>query len=537
MIRFSIRYPTMTFQFPHLLMVNLICLTAPISAEPEPDAFGNQIPDFSMAGYRHGGVALPVAQVVERLQPVAGGKDDTARIQAAIRRVAERPARPGDGVKGAVLLERGSYHCGKSLSVPPGVVLRGEGPEPAGTSIVATMVPTDGSSPTLIRVEGTGELRAVGDAHAILDEKLPLGSKILRVQNAADFKPGDLAQVELTPNAEWIHDLKMDQIKLASGGKQWSPAAYRTKWSARVLGVREGRIALDTSVICAIEKRYGGGTLRKAVDSRQGGAGIEKLRLESVYQRGQETSDERHAWNAISINRIVDSWVREVTAVHFAYACVSTGKSAARITVQDCAMIDPVSQITGGRRYSFVGGGQFVLFQRCYARNGRHDFVTGHLDVGPTVFLDCLAEKTHSDIGPHHRWACGQLYDNVRGGRINVQDRGPSGTGHGWAGNCQVLWNCVADTIVCQKPWLASTQNWAIGCTARDGKPALSGRPDGFTWQPNKPVTPRSLYLDQLAARITRQGGDGAAGVRAVIIPEQAQGPIWPLLQRRYQAE
>jgi hypothetical protein len=102
MIRFSIRYPTMTFQFPHLLMVNLICLAAPVFAEPDADAFGNQIPDFSMAGYRHGGVALPVAQVVERLQPVTGGKDDTARIQAAIRRVAERPARPGDGVKGAV---------------------------------------------------------------------------------------------------------------------------------------------------------------------------------------------------------------------------------------------------------------------------------------------------------------------------------------------------------------------------------------------------------------------------------------------------
>ena len=90
-------------------------------------------------------------------------------------------------------------------------------------------------------------------------------------------------------------------------------------------------------------------------------------------------------------------------------------------------MIDPVSEITGGRRYSFSAGGQYVLFQRCYTRNGRHDFVNGPNDIGPSVYLDCLSDKPHADIGPHHRWACGQLYDNVKGGKINVQDRGGMG--------------------------------------------------------------------------------------------------------------
>lgn len=520
-----------------LLIAGLCGVAAAAPVRPGPDEFGNEIPDFSMAGYHHGGVPLPVAPVVERLAPVAGAADDTDRIQAAIRRVAERPARPGDGVKGAVLLARGSYRCGRSLAVPPGVTLRGMGPEPAGTVIVATMVPEDGASPSLIRIGGPGEVRAAGAAHAILDEKLPLGSKILRVADADTFKPGELVQVERTATADWIHDLKMDQIKLDPGGKQWTPAGYQVRWLGRVVGVRGDRVALDTPVICAIERRYGGGTLRPVADSRQGGAAVENLRLESVYRKGAENSDERHAWNAITLDRIVDSWVRDVTAVHFAYACVATGKGAARITVQDCAMLDPVSKIAGGRRYSFVGGGQFVLFQRCYARNGRHDFVTGHLDVGPTVFLDCLAEETHADIGPHHRWACGQLYDNVRGGAINVQDRGGSGTGHGWAGNCQVLWNCVVKTLVCQKPWLPGTQNWAVGCTGREGKPAIAGRPAGLIVDPDKPVTPRSLYLDQLAARITRQGGDGAAAVRAVTIPEQSQGTVWTVLQRRYQAD
>ncbi len=268
--------------------------------------------------------------------------------------------------------------------------------------------------------------------------------------------------------------------------------------------------------------------MSKAADARQGGAAVEHLRLESVYRQGAENSDERHAWNAISVNRIVDSWVRNVTAVHFAYACVATAKSASRITVQDCAMLDPVSRVQGGRRYSFPAGGQFNLFQRCYARNGRHDFVAGSRDLGPTVFLDCLAEKTRSDIGPHHRWACGHLYDNIHGGAINVQDRGGSGTGHGWAGNCQVFWNCVATSMICQKPWNPGSQNWAVGCIGPRGKAALPDRPDGLIIHPGKPVTPRSLYLAQLETRL------GPKAVRDVTTVEQRNGTIHDALRKRF---
>lgn len=508
----------------------------PAVYEPKPDPFGNRIPDFSLAGYRNGGVALPVAPVIIKLQPSPGADDDTGRIQAAINKVAQLQPRAADGVKGAVLLDRGTFRCGASLAVPPGVTLRGCGQDLTGTIILATMVPQEDTKPTLIRMEGGGQLARSGPAQPILDETLPLGSTTIHVAATDGFKPGDSVIVERTATAGWIHDLKMDRIELAKGGKQWSPGAYRVAWGACVTAVRDREIVLDTPVICSIERRYGGGTIHKASDSRKGGAGIENLRLESVYQTGREESDERHAWTAISINRIVDSWVRDVTAVHFAYSCVATGKSSARITLQDCAMLDPVSRITGGRRYSFVGGGQFVLFQRCYARHGRHDFVTGHLDVGPTVFLDCLAEQTHADIGPHHRWACGQLYDNVRGGSIDIQDRGGSGTGHGWAGNCQVLWNCVAKTLICQKPWLPGTQNWAIGCTGSTGKPAKPDRPSGVISSPNQPVLPRSLYLSQLAARATRNGTDATAAINAVTTPDQRNGTIWESLAKRHRA-
>ena len=507
-----------------------------LGAPPDkhPDAFGNVIPDFSMAGYRNGGIALPTAPVMETLNPAGANTDDAARIQAAIDRVAKLPKAGRDELRGAVLLTKGNYRCNTALRVPAGVTLRGQGQDANGTVITATMIPAAGSEPTLIHIEGQGSLTAAGKPHAILDEAVPLGRRDLKVAEAADFKPGDLVLVDRAASEAWIRDLKMDQIKLSAGGKQWKASEYRVQWTGRILKVQGDTLTLDTPVLCALERRYGGGTVRPATDTREGGAAVENLRLISVYNPGQENSDERHAWNAISLGRLVDSWVRNVTALHFAYACVNVSKTAARITVQDCAMLDPVSQITGGRRYSFVGGGSQVLIQRCYARNGRHDFVTGHLEVGPTVFLDCLAEQTHADIGPHHRWACGQLYDNVRGGQITIQDRGGMGTGHGWAGNCQVLWNCAGTSILCQKPWIASAQNWAIGCLGNPGKAALAGRPEGNWASRGQPVAPRSLYLSQLAARFESAGGKGAEAIRAVTTAEQQQGTLWENLHQRF---
>lgn len=506
----------------------------------EPDVFGNTVLDFSRAGYRHGGVALPVAPVAVTIDPGPGGGDDTARLQAALDQVARLPARDGDGVRGAVLLRSGTFRCGGTLRVAPGVTLRGEGPTVAGTVVIATRVPTrESEKPTLIHVGGEHAGLVTGEPHEVLDATVPLGGTRIRVARAAEFAAGDAVLIERQPNAAWIHDLKMDQIgDLRDGGKQWKPEGYVRRWEARVAAVAGSTLVLDTPILCALERRYDASTIRKVTaDARGRAAAVESVRLVSVYAAGRETSDEAHAWNAIVVNDVVDSWVRDVTALHFAYSGVTAGRNAGRITVQDCAVLEPVSQITGGRRYSFVGSGQFVLFQRCYTRHGRHDFVNGSSDLGPTVFLDCLAERTHADIGPHHRWASGNLYDNVKGGQIHVQDRGRSGTGHGWAGNAQVFWNCEAESFLCQKAWIPSAQNWIIGGVGARGKPALPGRPDGWWESFGRHVAPRSLYLAQLSERISREGGDAEAAIRAVTTPAQRAGTVWTELQARYAAE
>ena len=237
-----------------------------------------------------------------------------------------------------------------------------------------------------------------------------------------------------------------------------------------------------------------------------GEVGVESLRGESEYKSPE---DEEHGWVFLDLVNVHDAWVRRLTAVHFGYSCVYARRQTRAVTIETCANLDPISQITGGRRYSFALDGELALVQHCYARNGRHDFVMHSLAAGPNVFFDCIAEQAHADSGPHHRWSVGVLYDNVRvspatnerrksGIGLNIRNRGNSGTGHGWAGANQVAWNCQAWEMIIEQP--PTAQNWAIGCTA------ASHSGNAYWESVGKPVEPQSLYQAQLKERLAGIG-------------------------------
>ena len=171
----------------------------------------------------------------------------------------------------------------------------------------------------------------------------------------------------------------------------------------------------------------------------------------------------------------------------------------------DCHLSDPVSQITGGRRYAFnLGGGQLNFFDRCTCDGDRHQFVTGARVPGPNVYHRCTASNSFSDCGPHHRWATGVLYDYVTvDGRFDVEDRGNAGSGHGWSGANFIFWNCEAGTFSCQNPYV-SAKNYANGCVGprqNGSRRDNQDRPQGVWESYDKHVFPESLYEYQLAQR------------------------------------
>ncbi len=55
-------------------------------------------------------------------------------------------------------------------------------------------------------------------------------------------------------------------------------------------------------------------------------------------------------------------------------------------------------------------------------------YVLGSNVPGPNVFLRSTAESTHADIGPHHRWSSGALFDRIdTDGELNIRNRGNMG--------------------------------------------------------------------------------------------------------------
>ncbi|MEE8516627.1 MAG: hypothetical protein V3T02_08320, partial [Alphaproteobacteria bacterium] len=489
------------------------------------DARGNRIADFSHAGYGGGGVALPMVAVKARLAP--GDGDDGARIQAAIDRVAAL-APDANGIRGAVQLGQGQFEVAGQIHISAsGIVLRGAGQGEGGTRLRATGT----GKRRLIVVKPRGRMggktrrkrEVPGTRRAILDAYVPVGAISLRVAGAGDFTVGDAIVVIRPSTAKWIRAIGMDRIPERRDGrriKQWKPGKYDIHYNRVIVAVGGERIRLDAPLFHAIDRDYGGGFVAKYdTNGLLSQIGIEAL--SGVSDSDGSGDDEDHARSLIFMDFVHNGWVRNVSATGFVYSAVELGYSNKWITVQDSQFLDPVSRISGGRRYGFKLQGQLNLGQRLFARNGRHDFVVGRQYSSGVVFLDSRSVGAHSITEPHHRYSTGILYDNISMEKTNTDlaialwNRTNKGSGHGWAAANSVVWNATADGgIAVEKPPLA--QNYCIGCRSDTMSAGLGGRkrnlsalfaPKDAHWEHwnTGPVTPRSLYRAQLRDRLGAQ--------------------------------
>lgn len=475
---------------------DLVTITKDGNLQYKADAQGNTLPDFSNVGYHSGEKALPNVPVVKTISPAEEGSSEQI-IQDAVNEVAAREA-DANGYRGAILLKKGKYIVPGTIKITKsGIVLRGEGNTANGTCIIAA----GKGQRTTVQVAGSGSLQEVAASRtAITDAFVPVGVHSFTVQSAAQFKAGDKVVIHRPANQQWISDLQMDRIEAREGTVQWTPKEYNLEFERTITVVQNNKVTIDAPVVMQMETKYAGGELFKYnFKGRIAEVGVESIYFESEY--GGDT-DEDHAWTAVSFSKAENCWVNQVTSRYFGYACVDIKNSSKNITVSNSKCLDAKSQITGGRRYSFVIDGQLNLVTNCETTEGRHDYVTGAKVCGPNVFYNCKARGSHADIGPHHRWAVGTLYDNIdTDGQINIQDRGNYGTGHGWSGVTQVLWNCNAASATVQNPWVSGT-NYAIGLTGKQDPGRFPKRNPGIWQDQNQKVMPQSLYTAQLKARL-----------------------------------
>ena len=437
-----------------------------------PDAKGNVVPDFSAVGYMNSEAPIPTVGVVLTINPVVG--DNLTNIQNAINQVAAMPL-DANGFRGAILFTAGTYNISDTVTITAsGIVLRGVGFNGSGTNFIATKT-SQHILFDFIGASGTAYNSSNSTRKAITDSYVPIGKKQITVASGHSFAIGDKVFVHRIPNAAWINLLGMNLLStIDPAATDWTASGYDMDSERKIMNINGNSITLDAPIMDVIDPLYSTGELVKFTDNRINNCGIENVRINSTYT---SSTDENHGWEAVSFENIYNSWARNLDVYYFGYSAVHINSHASFITVDSCKMLDAKSIIDGGRRYSFDIDGQRSLVQNCTTRNGRHDYVNGSRTCGPNVFYNSTATIQNSDIGPHHRWATGILFDNLTGdGRMNVQNRLVMGSGHGWAGGQIMFWNCNATRMVIQDP-PGDEINWAIGCICPD----ITGNGDATT--------------------------------------------------------
>lgn len=493
------------------------------------DERGQRISDFSNCGYQGGTEPLPnVAASIPQNRWVyvsPGPGDDTSLIQAAIDSVSAMTP-DTKGWRGVVYLNPGEYQLASggainatsgspSLNITAsGVVLKGAGDD----AVTGTRL--RGTSPmqyTLIKVSGSGSRsRVSGTTRNFTQALVPAGTRTFQVDSISGLAVGNSVIVFRPSTANWIADIEMDQLGPGSNGGTiddvpWSPGSKNLSFDRVITRIDGKWITVDAPLPQTFELKYGGGQVWKYTWSGR----IEKVGIEGIYGFCDYSgaTDEAHAWNFIQMANLQNAWVRDITAQYFGYAAVDLRDGAKWVSVVDSQCLDPISIITGSRRYSFNNGGaELSLFQNNYARKGRHDFVYGSLVPGPNAFVQCTAQNAYSEAGPHHRWSVGGLFDMVSTDHdLSVQNRGNYGTGHGWAGAYYAVWNSVAPNFRVRNP--PTARNWLVGSI---GNLLASSAPVGAdpagTYDSSGPsgnaVYPKSLYYGQLQQRLKWAGSD-----------------------------
>jgi len=503
------------------------------------DDGGNTLVDFSFAGYRGGGVAIPDVPEAGRIAPDGDDDDDSERIRAALAALAALPL-DRNGYHGALVLSAGSYEIDSPIDVTTsGVVIRGEGAGRAGTLIIDRQRPSLATTEVhTFRVRGSYLRNAVA-ASDIVDDAVPVGARTVHVDALGDLAAGADVVVMVRPTAAWVDAIRMTGI--------WDPASFVFRWERRILevDVSSRAVTFDRPVTSRIDRGRGFATAviaRVVEDPRVRSIGFEDLTFVSTYRPAQRDAsgfpnDQLHAWFAIDLADVADAFVRRTVGFFYRKGLVRIrGQSSARVTIEDAAMIDTIGGDTpathvGGEKYAFDLSGNETLVQRSYARFARHSFVMNGLRSG-NVVLDSLSEEGHLADEPHQTWGHGSLFDNVYSDSMLKLNR-VDGHVHGQRAAWSVLWNCVSESSRSWEPeiWLDDApgglgRNYAIGCSAIGagmGIATPSPPPDGRgdpSWLESEgvPVAPRSLYLTQLR---DRRGYDA---VRAVTSPLQRIG-------------
>jgi len=464
------------------------------------DSQGNRIMDFSWAGYKGGGVSLPVVPVQRTLNPSGG--DDTSAIQSAINAVSAL-APDGNGFRGALLLGPGTFHISGQLNInASGVVLRGSGSGSGGTTINMT-----GSSGfRAISVAGSGS-PSTSNTVNITDSYVPSGTNTVHVSSTSGFNVGDNVVINRVVTQAWIDFMGMNTLTRNGAPQTWLSPGNTFHTYRVVSAVSSNTITVDAPITDSFDSAFLGtpaGTISKYTwTTRISQDGVEHLRILAPIGTT--------VYSAVLMDNIIDAWIQDVVGQETQNA-FDVNINAKQVTVDRVINNVSTTQTRSAGTADFSVTGTQVFVNQCQS-NGTGDWplVTSAMGTGPAAALNFTSTQA-AGISPHQRWYTGLLADSAsipnapsQTPGIGFRDRGNAGSGQGWTVGWAVAWNVNTPFLLVQEP--PGADNWCIGCVGTEisaSEPGGNGTllPNGIFESTGTHVTPASLYLAQLCDRL-----------------------------------
>ena len=494
------------------------------------DAQGDKIMDFSTAGYEQGAKPIPSVPVEAKVSP--SGADDTANIQEAIATVSALPVNAKTGLRGAVLLEPGSYTVSNSLTITAsGVVLLGSGSgvSPSNSTVI-TMSPAATPYPLVILGTSSNAPTYIGSSTVITDAYLPAGTLTVHVASTAGLSVGTTVIIHRPVTAAWESFMGMTPADLGTTCSG-SPCNWITVGSdalrtdRTIIAIHGKQIVLDAPMSDSIDSTYcgvDGATLQAYTFSgRISQVGVENLRAIAPVPPNNLVPP-TPTYQLVVTYSVINAWIRNLAAQDTLQS-VNIGDYSKQLTVRNVAIKHTVTQTDDAQFEEFfiAGGTQVLIDTVSDVADDTFFFATSSATQGPNVLRNGKFEG-NSSIEPHQRWATGLLIENTKvtaiphstQGNVNLWDRGDYGTGQGWAIGWGVVWNSSANDFLIQQP--PGSENWCIGCVGTQVTKAAPGGstvlPQGAIDSPGVYVSPSSLYEAQLMQRVTAASKAVSAG-------------------------
>ena len=494
---------------------------------------GDQVCDFSYAGYGGGGVAFPISNNKKTVASVTGDASDA--IQSAINQVASMPL--VDGVRGTVELAAGTYNCSKTLAIKTsGIIIKGAGSAAGGTTIKLTGKPHiaieiarevstgDGKeSKKKAREAAASEGKSKGSSKPIkiTDDYVPSGTFVINVQSVSGLKAGDTIEITREATKEWIHFMGMDNLMDAGKLETWMKEDRQITYVRKIKSIKGNQITVDIPLTDCIDTQLLNksdilriiATVTKVEPQKKiTKCGLENFRIDAPNPVG----DWRDAQNiGVIINNAEDIWMKNVSMKN-TFPDLQVGEDSSRVTIESLKTEHPgeikqSEKSNGYASYVRLLGTQ-VLMNKCSLSGDNAFYVS---TANTTSQLNVVLNSTFAGDGsiqPHMTWSTALLLDNCKlnQGAIIIRNRGKAGSGHGWTMGWSVVWNCSAKSITVEQP--PGATNWCVGSSGKYEVEDKGKSP--WLFMKGSSATPSSLYMAQLEARVKLARGQGDMGTR-----------------------